>query len=83
MAGTRPAVSTTIRIGGTRVGEARVAHGQGGVVSDHRARAHDDGVGPGPEPLDVGTGASPVTHREEPSDAAVLPSRLDAIFSVT
>ena len=27
--------------------------------------------------------ASPVIHREEPSVAAVLPSRLDAIFSVT
>ncbi len=39
----------------TRVGEARIAHGQRWVVGDRRPRAHDDGVGPGAEPLHVGT----------------------------
>ena len=39
----------------THVGEARIAHGQRWVVGDRRPRAHDDGVGPGAEPLHVGT----------------------------
>ena len=73
----RPEASTRHPQRGPRIGEARVAHGERRVVLQHRARAHDRRHRPPARRRCTSARASsPVIHRDVPSAAAVLPSRL-------
>ena len=57
--------------------------GELGVVGQHRADPHDDGVHPVPQAVPQARAASPVSHWLSPPTVAILPSREQAALAMT